>query len=502
MPGRAQWPRQADLGVIEARICKDGRIEDKYEWTRQIAGKGGSGIVQVVRGRPPKQNRNFAIKTLNKSYCNEKEFCIFLKLDHPHIARLEEVFVNRSSVQLVMEYLDGGELFQRVFEHGKFSEKDACNDSRQMLEAVNYLHTRGMVHGDIKPENFCYETKDYKHLKLIDFGTAFEQSAPSSDGLRGTTERYLAPEMFHTHMPSAKADIFALGITVFILVTGHPPFVNSVSGVDWPSYPAFQARSTEAQIFVQSLMCDNPDDRPSAATALMNRWLSPGWPIPGLRGPAAKAPPLSKDVLTNLMGFVAASNFRRLCLNMVAWSLTSEDRQKLRARFEDLDVNKDGRISMLELSNALQDFRGSLDVDSSAFQGLAEHLNSERELSYTEFLSAVVQGRVLLHREALQGAWDKLDLDNRGVITMASLQKAFPAFDKDHLCEMMSEVGKTSDEEITKEEFIMYVTKPGRLDICGSVARSIDEERRFMRTTWGPTPSTNAAERGKPAQSY
>merc|ERR1719353_2825777 len=107
-----------------------------------------------------------AIKTFSKGELSEQaqtelsnEIEVYMNVDHPHIARLENVYDNDTHVHLVMECLEGGEVFTRVFEDGRFSEKQAAETMRQMLLAVSYLHRHHIIHRDLKLENFVFEKK-------------------------------------------------------------------------------------------------------------------------------------------------------------------------------------------------------------------------------------------------------------------------------------------------------------------------------------------------------
>merc|ERR1712159_352353 len=98
---------------------------------------------------------------------------IYLALDHPHIARLRDVYETGHEILLLTECCEGGELYDRLHRRKRFSEMEAALAVRQMLLAVGYLHAHDIVHRDLKLENFLYETKKTDAtLKLIDFGFA------------------------------------------------------------------------------------------------------------------------------------------------------------------------------------------------------------------------------------------------------------------------------------------------------------------------------------------
>merc|ERR1719440_1813178 len=124
--------------------------------------------------------------------------------------------------------MEGGELFHRVTEKRRFSEKDAAEAAHQMLLAVNYCHTHGIVHRDLKLENFLYEKPDTDHLKLIDFGFSHIWEPNTKMALSCGTLAYVAPEVLDKSYTN-KCDLWSLGVVIFILLVGYMPFAGSES---------------------------------------------------------------------------------------------------------------------------------------------------------------------------------------------------------------------------------------------------------------------------------
>ena len=106
-----------------------------------------------------------------------KEVVTMQRINHPNCIRLHDVFEEGNYICLVLDLVTGGELFDRIIARGHYSEKDAAEVSREVLQAVAYLHSQGIVHRDLKPENLLYMSNDensgeYNHIKVADFGLA------------------------------------------------------------------------------------------------------------------------------------------------------------------------------------------------------------------------------------------------------------------------------------------------------------------------------------------
>jgi len=197
----------------------------------------------------------------------------------------------------------GGELFDRIIEKGSYTEADASHLVKQILEAVNYLHTTlQIVHRDIKPENLLYydESEDSK-IMISDFGLS--KNLGFENDIMNTacgTPGYVAPEVL-SRKPYGKAiDAWSIGVITYILLCGYPPFYeeNDALLFEQIKQAAFEFDSpywdhigAPAKDFVLTLMTKDPEKRHTCAQALKHEWIS---------GSGAKLDDISKSVQTQL----------------------------------------------------------------------------------------------------------------------------------------------------------------------------------------------------------
>lgn len=204
--------------AVDKETARHEDIKDYYEFGREI-GRGGFSV--VVEGGKKGTSERFAIKCIKKANVERddikllrREIQIMKQVDHPNILKLFEVFeseeVRCNSLAiacllltvflfkeffLVMELVDGKELFDKIVERGQYSEKDAANIVRQIISAVEYLHERGIAHRDLKPENLLSSGSDEKEvIKIADFGFSkdfTDDKLQTSCGSPG----YVAPEV-------------------------------------------------------------------------------------------------------------------------------------------------------------------------------------------------------------------------------------------------------------------------------------------------------------------
>jgi calcium/calmodulin-dependent protein kinase I len=162
-------------------------------------------------------------------------------ITHPNIIKLFSVYDEKKKMNLVMELVTGGELFDRIVDSGHFSEKDAAETSHKLISAIKYMHAQGVVHRDLKPENMLMtdSTKDAE-VKITDFGLSKINDERST--LMKTpcgTPGYIAPEMLHLKGYGSEVDLWSAGVIVYILLCGFPPFYAD----------------NDAQLFTQIKVC-------------------------------------------------------------------------------------------------------------------------------------------------------------------------------------------------------------------------------------------------------
>ncbi|NLW18679.1 MAG: SUMF1/EgtB/PvdO family nonheme iron enzyme [Candidatus Cloacimonetes bacterium] len=196
---------------------------------RQI-GAGGMSEVYLVRDN---LDRLFALKTMSskRSYDPsfrqrfEQEARIMASLSHPNIVQLHSYFEEEGRFCLVMEYVEGGSLRELSRKIGPIPEKRALNILKQIAEALSYAHSKGIIHRDVKPSNILLDAND--NVKVMDFGIARMTESPglTKTGSQMGTLVYMSPEQIRdSKHVDEKSDIYSLGVTLYEMLTGMPPF--------------------------------------------------------------------------------------------------------------------------------------------------------------------------------------------------------------------------------------------------------------------------------------
>nr|XP_020462460.1 serine/threonine-protein kinase DCLK3 isoform X1 [Monopterus albus] len=262
-------------------------IERCYEIGR-VVGDGNFAVVRECCHRDSRQTLAMKIversKLIGREHMLQNELSLLGSLCHPRIVRLFTHHHTHTHSYLVMELVSGGDLFEAIAERGKFSEAEAGLMVSDMSEALSYIHCRSIVHRDLKPENLLIEQEagGICRLKLGDFGLAMVVTEPVFT-ICGTPT-YVAPEILFETGYGVAVDVWALGIILYILLCGFPPFRSQdrdqeelfqlirQGQLHFP-YPYWDPIAEEAKGLVRALLQPDPTVRLTAEQTLLHPWV-------------------------------------------------------------------------------------------------------------------------------------------------------------------------------------------------------------------------------------
>lgn len=437
-----------------------GNISENYKIVRKI-GDGGFGIVKLAIQKSSNNKR--AIKSINLSQSVDlnklmEEVNILKNLDHPNIVKVYEVVQDTRTLNIVMEYCSGGELFDKIKETNGFSENIAAKYMLDIVSAVKYCHGVQIVHRDLKPENILLESNEKDaRLKIIDFGTSqyFTPKVKMSKFIG--TSYYIAPEVIDKCYDQ-KCDVWSLGVILYIMLSGLPPFYSKNEVEIYEKIKKlpvsfhndiWRSVSDEAKVLIQKMLRKDPISRISIDEVHSDPW------IQNRAHNRVPDKPIATEALSNLTKFKAENQLQRVTLNyIVSQLLSNEEIDELRKTFESLDKNGDGKLSMDEVAEGCQlfDIGEGLDVKE-----LMKRCDTDGSgfLDYTEFLTATVNWRNILSNDRLIAAFKVYDRDGDGKISLSELMNVLgeSGMDEKYFSEMIAIVDKNHDGEIDFDEF-------------------------------------------------
>ncbi|CAL5042032.1 unnamed protein product [Urochloa decumbens] len=154
----------------------------------------------------------------------KREISIMKIVRHPNIVRLNEVLAGKTKIYIILELVTGGELFDKIARHGKLCENEARKYFQQLIDAIDYCHSKGVYHRDLKPENLLLDARG--NLKVSDFGLS--TLSQNGVGLLHTTcgtPNYVAPEVLGSNgYDGSAADVWSCGVILYVLMAGYLPF--------------------------------------------------------------------------------------------------------------------------------------------------------------------------------------------------------------------------------------------------------------------------------------
>jgi calcium-dependent protein kinase len=441
------------------------KLEDDYVVSGGVLGLGMNGNIKLAFSKSDPEQR-FAVKTLYFNRDDQDglaqvttETKVHLCLDHPHIVRLYDVYESSQCLHLVMECMEGGELFERISAKGKFTEGESREVVYQMLLALNYMHSHGMVHRDVKLENMVYEKRDGDFLKLIDFGTSAVWSQHGGENLHLScgTLHYSAPEVLNESYTS-QCDLWSLGVVAFILLSGQMPFMGSstrmqhdICSGNVPFMPeVWDDLSWQAKNFVQSLLSVDPAKRLTAVQALDHPWISAGRMHDQLD---------MTDVVHNLRSFADASKCRQSCMRLLALSLPAEERAKARDHFLTLATSKQGTLSLKDLRTFMMSQLDMVKENEILKVFRALDYNGDHEIHYSDFMIALMGSHLHDKQRALKSAFNRLDRFDLDCIKAMQLHEFFGDMVEVTAEGLVQEIDRQNHGHICFADFVEYLTR-------------------------------------------
>lgn len=446
-----------------------GGIEDYYE-LEKVLGEGSFGMIYSARAKAESSPFHIevetstdvcrplrAVKTVSSSVAPkrfEAEVKVQQQLDHPNIVKLYEVFKDKLKYYLVLELCTGGELFDRVVEAGgTFCESACATYMRQLLNAVNYLHSNNVAHRDLKLENLLLYSKAADSLlKVVDFGCArtFAPSEAMTTSLG--TILYVAPEVVKKSY-NEKCDVWSCGVIMFVLLCGETPFrgigeqdtLRNVMSGNF-EYPGDEDDPSDpAQDMINSMLTVEAETRPTAEALLDHAWL---------KGNVSQeqGKPLPKDLVSRLRSFRMVSQFKKIALEIAAQAITDEDIMEMQKTFIALDTCQNGSLTHAEVATGLTshgiklpadlvDIIASVDTDKSGL------------IDYTEFIASTLTRKQYLREEVLWSIFRTFDLDGDGRIQRDEFAQVVSMSDDAAITQAFDDADLNGDHEIDFSEF-------------------------------------------------
>ena len=267
-------------------------VKEEFDIGAELGRGNFAKVHECTRWSDPTKKK-YALKTMEKKAIKNckrnmqsvlQEIDIMRALDHPYAIKLYEVYESNKYIHLVLSYLDGGMLFDRISSKQTYQEKTAIELMKNILEALNYLHEKNIVHRDLKPENLLLASKDNDlDLRIADFGLASFIKEGEQLSYRCGTPGYVGPELLEDKGYDRKVDIFSVGVILYVLLSGRPAFLgfnvneilikNKKCQVEFPE-KYWGKISDTAKDLVLKMMQKDPKDRITAKEALEHEWFT------------------------------------------------------------------------------------------------------------------------------------------------------------------------------------------------------------------------------------
>jgi calcium-dependent protein kinase len=414
----AAWDRA--FAMLDGRTGVEEQGEE-LDWVEAFLDNNRGGISEDDT-RQPRPPRPASVPAEVRRLC---------ELDHPHVVKLFEYFVDssRDELLLVQEYLSGGTLLDRVRKEKRLTQDEAAQALREMLSAVACCHAHGLLHADLKPDNFVYAEDG--SLKLIDFGLSRDVDIDSR-GIRAGNLTFTAPEtLTKKGLYGQPADVWALGCMFFLCVTGEHlieglcggEVVTAFGGVKVTAEDDARKAVCDAKAIQRRLQQKARPLLPPQGYDLLTRMLSPDpqqriTALQALRHAfVAREAEFDVACVDKMRRFAALPALVRLAILVEAHEAAGRDVAQTECRtFQALDTDVDGEVDERDLRVAVLKHGGVVDDDLEDVFKRCD-LSRNGSLSQSEFIAATMAAGLFGTETYRDAAFVALDADADGLIT-------------------------------------------------------------------------------------
>lgn len=435
---------QLDISPEKLFNQKVGSLDHDYEILDEIIFKGKSSIIK--KGLHKLTGALVAIKTIQLDSLNQfsesarKNYLQGLetlkKINHPNLTKLIDIYQNESSISIITEYHNGGELFEKLMKNKSFSEQTCLKIITQILLGVNYLHKNLIVHRGITPENMVFEGNISNFLiKIIDFKllTFLPEKTRLTEKVGAVY--YIAPEILSENY-DFKCDIWSCGILLFVMLCGRFPFTGNSNTEIFENIKAgkicrdsaeYKILSHEVKDFLDKLLIINPEERFTAYEALQHQWI---------KDTNANR---NRENIANIMNFTALENLKKFQIHyklqkifwiyLINYFLRPNEKDELSNFFYELDKEGKGFLNKEDLINLLKKVKTSNEVDlekeAKKIINSFGNVKDEEKISFTEFLMGSLDKNTFLNEDRIKLAFSSLDKSKCGSLTINDLKLEF-----------------------------------------------------------------------------
>ena len=447
-----------------------GNPTDKYTIDKLI-GKGDYSLVYKVTLRSNGDFRTFkVIEKKNQTFQKTQELLQEIELleaaDNPYIVKLYEFYDCPTVICLVNEYLNGGNLLDKLQKEKKLNEFTTAIIIFQILSALSFCHSKKIIHRNLTLSNVLINEEKGRliHVKIIDFNESTKIRKGVELGDSFLNLRYTAPEVLKGKY-NEKRDVWSVGIIMYTLLTGNFPFDNEdvlklkalieIGNVDYDNKNLSKC-SRECIDLLKELL-NRDKNRISANEALNHKWFKKLNIKERLNEISYET---IKSVLDNIVNFKPKTTLQKLCLSYLARNLHDENIQNATHLYCQIDINNDGEVQENEFVNRLKEIieKTGENVDIKYLKKLFKTIDTDKSgiIEYSEFLAAAINKEKIINEETLKESFDFFDKGKNGVINLNDLKvvfKKFKGFSINEFKSIVDDVDLDENKEINFDEY-------------------------------------------------